>query len=780
MCTPLRPPHSRAADPGSDGDGGVLGSPAVGSAGGSGLDAMSHCYPPEVLQEYLAPGATHKTHRRCRGGLLALLRALEAHAGHASPGDEHRAGSSDDAWVPELYPAPGHGNPVARFQPRACAPTHVGTEVPPSLGGGAAHGGFGSSSGSRGAPTALVPPISTSYLPVGLPTAGVDLSPHGGSALALGIAMFEDGGDGDGAAGDGLSLSMRGDPFDMTSLSLEAMASGMGGLDLLPGSSDFMAAYLAGFGTPLLSGGGASEPRAAAGADTAQAQPHVMRGPAATAPLPPPLPLPAPLQPPQVAGPRPVGGVEGLWHSTAAPVVGQRATFPAAAAAAGGGDDGDDGSSCGGLLGSRPAPCVVADLPCVEGAGAGPHPLPAPPEAGVGREAAVGSLGGRGRAASGDSGGDHGVSGFVAEGGGGGGNGAGGSKLRARTHREHKPTVAVRAHASYFAPLPLPDPRWVPVPLGSVDGEGFGGGSGGASGSGGGDRSGAGGSSGSRASSSAAAAASCPSSTSLPIAFDFSLDEAAPEDPCFAPAASAYAAPGSTSGSTSGSISGGGGTAGDGGVCCLCRQPCPPVTIKLMKHLSDAKLAFDVCAAEFGTCVGLACPPAAADGSHRVCRAAFQKQFCVPTAALGPHLHCCWDLPSVRRLFEDHDALVCTQCCDALYDVLSALERCVGGVQKPLPPPHPCLCPCPCPAPSPLCAPHVQVEGPRASSTAHTRRARHLRTPARPSAGPSLLLFAPEWLRLRMAVPQTAHPHQNHCHPRCMYAFRWGWGWVCV
>ena len=41
------------------------------------LDAMARCYPLQQLEEYLAPRAAFKTHRRCRGGLLSLFRVLE-------------------------------------------------------------------------------------------------------------------------------------------------------------------------------------------------------------------------------------------------------------------------------------------------------------------------------------------------------------------------------------------------------------------------------------------------------------------------------------------------------------------------------------------------------------------------------------------------------------------------------------------------------------------------------------------------------------------------------
>ncbi len=45
----------------------------------AGLDAMARCYPPHQLGDYAAEDALeHPTHRRCRGGLLSLLRYVAA------------------------------------------------------------------------------------------------------------------------------------------------------------------------------------------------------------------------------------------------------------------------------------------------------------------------------------------------------------------------------------------------------------------------------------------------------------------------------------------------------------------------------------------------------------------------------------------------------------------------------------------------------------------------------------------------------------------------------
>jgi hypothetical protein len=63
-------------------------SPAAGTL----LDAMARCYPINQVAEYLDLHAEQKTHRRCRGGLLSLLRLLEtltppggAPSTHAAP-----------------------------------------------------------------------------------------------------------------------------------------------------------------------------------------------------------------------------------------------------------------------------------------------------------------------------------------------------------------------------------------------------------------------------------------------------------------------------------------------------------------------------------------------------------------------------------------------------------------------------------------------------------------------------------------------------------------------
>jgi hypothetical protein len=42
------------------------------------LDAMARCYPLAQLEAFLHPTAAFKTHRRCRGGLLSLLRMIES------------------------------------------------------------------------------------------------------------------------------------------------------------------------------------------------------------------------------------------------------------------------------------------------------------------------------------------------------------------------------------------------------------------------------------------------------------------------------------------------------------------------------------------------------------------------------------------------------------------------------------------------------------------------------------------------------------------------------
>ncbi len=54
---------------------------AAGTAGtsestGSGLDAMARCYSVEQLCEYLTSAEAHRTHRRCRGGLLSVMRHI--------------------------------------------------------------------------------------------------------------------------------------------------------------------------------------------------------------------------------------------------------------------------------------------------------------------------------------------------------------------------------------------------------------------------------------------------------------------------------------------------------------------------------------------------------------------------------------------------------------------------------------------------------------------------------------------------------------------------------
>ena len=71
-----------------------MGLPTASASGGAApgfqalrtLDAMARCYPSEQLDEYLEPRTSFKTHRRCRGGLLSLLRVIEA-SGAASNGD---------------------------------------------------------------------------------------------------------------------------------------------------------------------------------------------------------------------------------------------------------------------------------------------------------------------------------------------------------------------------------------------------------------------------------------------------------------------------------------------------------------------------------------------------------------------------------------------------------------------------------------------------------------------------------------------------------------------
>ena len=51
----------------------------LAGSGSTGLDAMARCYPVEQLSEYLSDGGqTHKTHRRCRGGLLSMMRHILA------------------------------------------------------------------------------------------------------------------------------------------------------------------------------------------------------------------------------------------------------------------------------------------------------------------------------------------------------------------------------------------------------------------------------------------------------------------------------------------------------------------------------------------------------------------------------------------------------------------------------------------------------------------------------------------------------------------------------
>ena len=49
---------------------------AVAHTGGL-LDAMARCYPLAQLQAFLDPSAAFKSHRRCRGGLLSLLRMIQ-------------------------------------------------------------------------------------------------------------------------------------------------------------------------------------------------------------------------------------------------------------------------------------------------------------------------------------------------------------------------------------------------------------------------------------------------------------------------------------------------------------------------------------------------------------------------------------------------------------------------------------------------------------------------------------------------------------------------------
>ena len=59
----------------------AVGVPAAAptAASGSGLDAMARCYPVEQLSEYLSDiGQSYRTHRRCRGGLLSLMRHIVA------------------------------------------------------------------------------------------------------------------------------------------------------------------------------------------------------------------------------------------------------------------------------------------------------------------------------------------------------------------------------------------------------------------------------------------------------------------------------------------------------------------------------------------------------------------------------------------------------------------------------------------------------------------------------------------------------------------------------
>jgi hypothetical protein len=118
--------------------------------------------------------------------------------------------------------------------------------------------------------------------------------------------------------------------------------------------------------------------------------------------------------------------------------------------------------------------------------------------------------------------------------------------------------------------------------------------------------------------------------------------------------------------------------------CVLCGAACTDVSIPLLKRLSDAKLLFEACEAEFKVCVELRCPPSAAPvlapsaGGHAACRDAFSRRFYVPVDSLGPWLHCCWSIDDVRAMFRDSESVTCSACCDGLYDVLATLERCVA------------------------------------------------------------------------------------------------------
>jgi hypothetical protein len=82
-----------------------LGQSCSGAAGALGV--MSHCYPVEVLEAFLAPEASKHSlaHRRCRGGLLALLRYLAALKNSIAGGG---SGTGILGGVP--LPVPGSGS----------------------------------------------------------------------------------------------------------------------------------------------------------------------------------------------------------------------------------------------------------------------------------------------------------------------------------------------------------------------------------------------------------------------------------------------------------------------------------------------------------------------------------------------------------------------------------------------------------------------------------------------------------------------------------------------
>jgi hypothetical protein len=77
-----------------------------------GLDAMARCYPVQQLYEYFAPGAAHKTHRRCRGGLLSLLRLV---AVAVNPSDV----------APPATPPPSLASPTHSVAPTVIIPPPV-------------------------------------------------------------------------------------------------------------------------------------------------------------------------------------------------------------------------------------------------------------------------------------------------------------------------------------------------------------------------------------------------------------------------------------------------------------------------------------------------------------------------------------------------------------------------------------------------------------------------------------------------------------------------------